>query len=105
MRKTAIEHEVVDAAKWQSARVELLKKEKELTRLRDEISKRRRELPWEKIEKKYVFDGPKGKQTLTDLFEGKSQLIVYHFMLGPDGRRAAPAAHTWEIILTERCRT
>src|SRR5215472_1103811 len=91
MRKTAIEHEVVDAAKWQSARVELLKKEKELTRLRDEISKRRRELPWEKIEKKYVFDGPKGKQTLTDLFEGKSQLIVYHFMLGPGWKEGCPS--------------
>ena len=83
MTKTAMQHEVVNAEKWQAARVELLKKEKELTRMCDEISKQRRELPWEKIEKKYVFDGPKGKQTLADLFESKSQLIVYHFMLGP----------------------
>jgi predicted dithiol-disulfide oxidoreductase (DUF899 family) len=91
MTKTAMQHEVVSAEKWRSARVELLKKEKELTRLRDEISKQRRELPWEKIEKKYVFDGPKGKQTLADLFEGKSQLIVYHFMLGPGWKEGCPS--------------
>lgn len=91
MTKTAMQHEVVNAEKWQSARIELLKKEKELTRLRDEISKRRRELPWEKIEKKYVFDGPKGKQALADLFEGKSQLIVYHFMLGPGWKEGCPS--------------
>ena len=91
MTKTAMQHEVVNAEKWQSARVELLKKEKELTRLRDEISKQRRELPWEKIEKEYVFDGPKGKQTLADLFEGKSQLIVYHFMLGPGWKEGCPS--------------
>jgi len=91
MTKTASQHEVVSAEKWQAARVELLKKEKELTRLRDEISKQRRELPWEKIEKKYVFDGPKGKQTLADLFESKSQLIVYHFMLGPGWKEGCPS--------------
>jgi predicted dithiol-disulfide oxidoreductase (DUF899 family) len=91
MTKTAMQHEVVSAEKWRSARVELLKKEKELTRLRDEISKQRRELPWEKIDKKYVFDGPKGKQTLADLFEGKSQLIVYHFMLGPGWKEGCPS--------------
>ena len=91
MTKAAMQHEVVNAEKWTTARVELLKKEKELTRLRDEISKQRRELPWEKIEKKYVFDGPKGKETLADLFAGKSQLIVYHFMLGPGWKEGCPS--------------
>jgi predicted dithiol-disulfide oxidoreductase (DUF899 family) len=68
---------------WLIARKDLLTREKELTRLRDEVSRHRRELPWVKIEKKYVFDGPGGKETLADLFGGRSQLIVYHFMLGP----------------------
>ena len=58
-------------------------KEKEFTRLKDELSRQRRELPWEKVTKSYVFDGPKGKETLADLFEGRSQLVVYHFMFGP----------------------
>ena len=76
-------HKVVGAAEWVAARKELLKKEKEFTRLRDELSRERRELPWEKVEKKYVFQGPNGKETLADLFAGRSQLLVYHFMLGP----------------------
>jgi predicted dithiol-disulfide oxidoreductase (DUF899 family) len=76
-------HAIVSPAEWVAARKELLKKEKEFTRLRDELSRRRRELPWEKVEKKYVFDGPKGKETLADLFDGRSQLILYHFMFGP----------------------
>src|SRR6202034_4774426 len=70
-------------AEWLTARKEYLTKEKEFTRLRDELSRERRELPWEKVGKNYVFDGPNGKETLADLFDGKSQLIVYHFMLGP----------------------
>jgi predicted dithiol-disulfide oxidoreductase (DUF899 family) len=74
---------VVSQAEWLAARKELLKKEKEFTRLRDELSRQRRELPWEKVEKSYVFDGLNGKEKLADLFGGKSQLIVYHFMLGP----------------------
>ena len=61
-----------------------LAKEKELTRLRDELSRERRELPWVKVEKNYVFDGPDGKETLADLFDGRSQLIVYHFMFDPE---------------------
>jgi predicted dithiol-disulfide oxidoreductase (DUF899 family) len=65
------------------ARKDLLTREKELTRLRDEVSRHRRELPWVKINKEYVFDGPDGKETLADVFDGRSQLIVYHFMLGP----------------------
>src|SRR5260370_3715932 len=73
---------VVTPAEWIVARKELLKKEKEFSRLRDDLSRQRRELHWEKVEKYYVFDGPKGKETLADLFGGRSQLIVYHFMFG-----------------------
>jgi predicted dithiol-disulfide oxidoreductase (DUF899 family) len=91
MTTAAMQHEVVDAEKWVAARKELLKKEKEFSRLRDEISKQRRELPWEKVEKKYVFDGPKGKETLADLFGGRSQLIVYHFMFGPGWKEGCPS--------------
>ena len=74
---------VTSHPQWLAARKQLLTKEKEFTRLRDEISRQRRELPWERIEKKYVFGGPGGTETLADLFEGRSQLIVYHFMFGP----------------------
>ncbi|MCE2510244.1 MAG: DUF899 family protein, partial [Alphaproteobacteria bacterium] len=69
---------------WIAARKRLLAKEKEFTRARDALSRARRELPWERVEKDYVFDGPNGKESLADLFDGKSQLIVYHFMYGPD---------------------
>ena len=82
---------VVPQAEWLAARKELLRKEKEFTRLRDELSRQRRELPWEKVEKQYVFEGPTGKETLADLFGGKSQLIVYHFMLGPDWKEGCPS--------------
>ena len=68
---------------WIAARKELLAKEKEFTRQRDELSRLRRELPWERVEKQYVFEGASGKETLGDLFDGRSQLIVYHFMFGP----------------------
>src|SRR5438128_844385 len=74
---------VVSRDEWLIARKDLLTREKELTRLRDEVSRHRRELPWVKIDKDYVFDGPDGKETLADLFDGRSQLIVYHFMRGP----------------------
>lgn len=84
-------HKIVPPAEWLAARKELLKKEKEFTRLRDELSRQRRELPWEKVEKKYVFDGPNGKETLADLFGGKSQLIIYHFMFGPDWKEGCPS--------------
>lgn len=69
---------------WVQARKALLAKEKELTRRRDELSRQRRALPWERVEKTYVFQGPSGPETLADLFGGRSQLIVYHFMFGPD---------------------
>ena len=82
---------VVSAAEWLAARKELLRKEKEFSKMRDQLSHPRRELPWEKVEKQYVFDGPKGKETLADLFHGKSQLMVYHFMLGPGWKEGCPS--------------
>ena len=77
------QQKVASPAEWLAARKQLLAKEKEFTRLRDELSRQRRELPWEKVEKQYVFDGPNGKQTLADLFGKRSQLVIYHFMFGP----------------------
>ena len=82
---------IVSADEWLVARKELLAKEKEFTRLRDELSAERREMPWERIEKQYVFEGPKGKQTLGDLFDGRDQLVVYHFMLGPGWKEGCPS--------------
>jgi predicted dithiol-disulfide oxidoreductase (DUF899 family) len=82
---------VVSHSEWLATRKEFLGKEKEFTRLRDELSRQRRELPWEKIEKPYAFDGPKGKETLADLFGGKRQLIVYHFMFGPGWKEGCPS--------------
>lgn len=84
-------HKVVTSAEWVAARKELLKKEKEFTRLRDELSRQRRELPWEKVEKAYVFEGPNGEETLSGLFAGRSQLVVYHFMLGPGWKEGCPS--------------
>jgi predicted dithiol-disulfide oxidoreductase (DUF899 family) len=75
---------IVSEAEWLIARKDLLAREKELTRLRDAVSRHRRDLPWVKVEKDYVFHGAKGKESLGDLFDGRSQLIVYHFMFGPD---------------------
>jgi predicted dithiol-disulfide oxidoreductase (DUF899 family) len=87
---------IVTNEEWVKARKELLTKEKEFTRLRDELSKRRRELPWEKMTKGYVFDGPNGqKETLSQLFNGKSQLIVYHFMLGPNDEAGCASCSFW----------
>lgn len=74
---------IVTHDKWIAARIDLLRKEKEFTRQRDEISRLRRALPWETVEKKYEFEGPAGKVSLSDLFGGRSQLVIYHFMLGP----------------------
>ena len=85
------ERKVVAQSEWVTARKELLRKEKELTHLRDEISRQRRALPWEKVEKNYVFDGPRGKETLAGLFGERSQLIVYHFMFGPGWKEGFPS--------------
>ena len=74
---------VVSRDEWLAARKELLAKEKAHTRERDEINRQRRELPWVRVEKEYVFDAPEGKVTLADLFDGRSQLFIKHFMMGP----------------------
>src|SRR5262244_364951 len=76
---------------WLGARKQLLAKEKELTRQRDAVAAERRQLPWVKVEKNYVFDSPSGKGSLADLFEGRSQLIIYHFMFGPDWQEGCPS--------------
>jgi predicted dithiol-disulfide oxidoreductase (DUF899 family) len=76
-------HNIVSRDAWLVARKALLAKEKALTKARDELNRERRELPWVKVEKTYVFEGPDGKETLADLFAGRSQLVVDHFMLGP----------------------
>jgi predicted dithiol-disulfide oxidoreductase (DUF899 family) len=77
-------HPVVSREEWLSARMAFLTKEKEFTRLRDELSRQRRELPWVKVDKSYVFDGLRGQETLAELFENRSQLVVYHFMFSPE---------------------
>ena len=77
-------HRIVSKEEWLKARQELLAKEKEFSRLRDELSLQQRSLPWEKLEKDYSFEGPNGNESLNDLFEGRSQLIVYHFMFDPE---------------------
>jgi predicted dithiol-disulfide oxidoreductase (DUF899 family) len=82
---------VVSHVDWLAARSEFLTKEKEFTRLRDELSRQRRTLPWEKVEKRYEFDSTKGKVTLADLFDGRSQLIVYHFMFAPGWEQGCPS--------------
>lgn len=88
-------HPVVPPDQWQAARVELLKKEKEFTRLRDALSSERRALPWERVEQSYVFDGPNGPESLSDLFAGKSQLVVYHFMFAPKDDTGCPHCSFW----------
>jgi predicted dithiol-disulfide oxidoreductase (DUF899 family) len=85
------DHRVVSREEWTAARKELLSKEKQLTRLRDELAAERRALPWVKIEKAYVFDAPEGKVTLADVFDGRSQLVIYHFMFGPDWQEGCPS--------------
>jgi predicted dithiol-disulfide oxidoreductase (DUF899 family) len=77
------EHRIATQEEWQSERDELLKEEKEITRRGDELAEKRRELPWVKVEKEYEFETTEGKKPLADLFDGNSQLLVYHFMFGP----------------------
>jgi predicted dithiol-disulfide oxidoreductase (DUF899 family) len=76
-------NKIVSEEEWVEARKALLKKEKEFTALRDQLSQQRRDLPWVAVNKEYVFEGQNGKQTLSELFDGRSQLIVYHFMFDP----------------------
>jgi predicted dithiol-disulfide oxidoreductase (DUF899 family) len=86
-----MQHNVVSQSEWLKARKALLAKEKEFSKTRDALSAARRDLPWTLIEKNYVFDGPNGKETLSDLFGGKSQLMIYHFMLGPGWVQGCPS--------------
>jgi len=90
-----MQHTVVSQTEWLAARKALLTKEKEFTKARDQLSAARRQLPWVKIDKTYVFDGPAGRETLADLFGGRSQLIVYHFMFGPDWEAGCPHCSHW----------
>ena len=80
---------------WHAERLELLRKEKEFTRARDALSAARRELPWVKVDKDYVFDAPEGKVSLRDLFAGRSQLVVYHFMFHPDWEAGCKSCSFW----------
>ena len=84
-------HKVASREEWSKARQELLAKEKKLTHERDALAAERRALPWVKVEKNYVFDSPSGKKTLAELFDGRSQLIIYHFMFGPDWKEGCPS--------------
>jgi predicted dithiol-disulfide oxidoreductase (DUF899 family) len=88
-------HPVVSHEEWLSTRTAFLAREKEFTRLRDDLSRQRRELPWEKVDKQYVFDGPNGKETLAELFENRSQLVVYHFMFPPEDDEGCPHCSFW----------
>jgi predicted dithiol-disulfide oxidoreductase (DUF899 family) len=88
-------HPVVSRDEWLSARTALLAKEKSFTRLRDELSQARRDLPWVNVETPYVFDSASGKQTMADLFNGKSQLVVYHFMFGPEAIEGCKHCSFW----------
>ena len=88
-------HKVVSSDAWLVARKEFLDKEKEFTRLRDQLSQQRRELPWVKVEKEYIFDGPNGKETLAELFAGRSQLLVYHFMFDPSWTEGCKSCSFW----------
>jgi predicted dithiol-disulfide oxidoreductase (DUF899 family) len=89
------EHAVVGHEDWLKARTELLAREKEFTRARDELNRLRRDLPWEAVDKEYVFEGRDGRKSLGDLFEGRSQLVVYHFMFQPDWHEGCKSCSFW----------
>ena len=95
-------HTVVSRKEWLAARKALLTKEKKFTRLRDQLSKDRRQLPWVKVDKDYVFDGPQGTETLSELFDGRSQLIIYHFMFGPDWDAGCKHCSFWSGQFRQR---
>jgi predicted dithiol-disulfide oxidoreductase (DUF899 family) len=88
-------HAVVSPDAWIEARTQLLAREKEFTRLRDELSRQRRELPWVRVEQEYIFEGPVGKVSLSELFAGRRQLIVYHFMFDPNDDEGCPSCSFW----------
>ena len=89
------DHRVVSREDWLSERTAFLVREKEFTRERDAVSQQRRELPWMKVTESYAFDGPKGRETLADLFDGRSQLLVYHFMFAPDASAGCRHCSFW----------
>lgn len=89
------DHPVVNHAEWIAARQRFLEKEKTFTRLRDELNRERRELPWERVEKRYVFDSERGRESLADLFGTRQQLIVYHFMFDPDWEIGCRGCSFW----------
>jgi predicted dithiol-disulfide oxidoreductase (DUF899 family) len=86
-----MKHQIVSQEEWLAARLGLLKEEKELTRSSDELARRRQELPWVRIEKEYRFETDEGSASMADLFRGRSQLLVYHFMFGPDYTAGCPS--------------
>ncbi len=88
-------HQIVSHEDWIAARKRFLAKEKEFTHLRDQLSRERRELPWEHVKKEYVFESENGRETLADLFDKRSQLIVYHFMYGPDWEIGCKSCSFW----------
>jgi predicted dithiol-disulfide oxidoreductase (DUF899 family) len=88
-------NQVVSREEWRKARLELLAAEKEFTRQRDALTRRRMAMPWERVEKSYEFEGPNGALSLAGLFDGRSQLIVYHFMLGPDWEEGCKSCSFW----------
>jgi predicted dithiol-disulfide oxidoreductase (DUF899 family) len=88
-------HKIVSRGEWIEARKQLLAREKEFTRLRDQLSQDRRDLPWVRVDKDYVFDGPNSKETLAELFAGRRQLIVYHFMFDPDWEAGCKHCSFW----------
>jgi predicted dithiol-disulfide oxidoreductase (DUF899 family) len=88
-------NKIVSHEDWLQARIELLAAEKEFTRQRDQLTRRRMAMPWERVEKPYRFEGPTGALSLADLFDGRSQLIVYHFMLGPDWEEGCKSCSFW----------
>jgi predicted dithiol-disulfide oxidoreductase (DUF899 family) len=88
-------HRIVSHEEWLDARITLLEKEKQFTRMRDALSRERRELPWERVSKDYIFDGPNGTESLAQLFESRSQLLVYHFMFAPEWDAGCPHCSFW----------
>jgi predicted dithiol-disulfide oxidoreductase (DUF899 family) len=88
-------HPIVSQEEWLAARLRLLGKEKEFTQQRDQLTEQRRALPWVKVEKEYVFDGPNGRETLAQLFQGRSQLLIYHFMYGTDWNEGCKNCSFW----------
>jgi predicted dithiol-disulfide oxidoreductase (DUF899 family) len=95
MDESGLEHSTVDREAWLAARLAHMDEEKQLTRRRDELSRQRRDLPWLQVNQDYVFTGPEGEVTLADLFDGRSQLLVYHFMLGPGWDEGCPSCSFW----------